>query len=701
MLTVLMSVAGCPDTTVNTSDTPGDNGSVTARICAEAVELDGTFVPAAIYHNDVPFSGDCVNVDPAVEHVIRADETVGNLHTLNPSVTIAANELQDQEVRPVRFLYKSPDMRFLTVITVGPFGKRVNGLIKFDGREVGVGEAIFEYDPSVVHRISFGDLDYLVTPDDIVVVAEEYADGFVLEEMYDATEDAVEVCFYPRNAETGEIINVFVQVNAVELDEGIYCRTLSSTAVIRANAEHRAGFTTPIEFKIPPNVLTPGASYEFELVYETDVRQICVDTTPVLGEVFLVDNNGVKRSIGWPLDDEYACAYGNPERVASVAFGDVEGFETAPSVEELAFEEWYYETVIGFYNSSTLALACIRTETDWGWIRAQVTIDGLEFKSQYHQWACQAVDPTSEHVITWGPPDYDVEYYIVPDPIIIPANSLVAGERYDYIDEYISTNGGSAYRKVRLSITNGFGHPQRVRFTTSGLSYYGHEYTYTWNTNDVPEAEFVFQDEPYLITPASLVIDLTVLAVNDPNYNLEEDLWEFGVRYYNAEPSAWVCAQALNHEGVVIETWMEFDSLEAASYADHLQRCRVLPVGSDHLITFGGQAGYRAPGAVYIPANKLAANSAVNFIAEYVLENRSAELCLGTNGVAGEIFLNGRSLGWPAILGVCQVRAMLDITRLNTVSVSNEAGFITPSPVVFDTYALGYLSYTELIFEYN
>jgi hypothetical protein len=181
---------------------------------------------------------------------------------------------------------------------------------------------------------------------------------------------------------------------------------------------------------------------------------------------------------------------------------------------------------------------------------------------------------------------------------------------------------------------------------------------------------------------------------------LEEDHWEFEVVYTNAEPSAWVCAQALNHEGVIIEAWMEFDGLDAASYADPLQRCRVFPVGSDHLISFGGQMSYRTPGAVYIPANKLAANSTVNFMGEYVLDNRSAEICLGTSGVAGEIFLNGRSLGWPAILGVCQVHAMVDITRLNTIEVSDEPGFVTPSSIVFDPGTMGYLSYTELIFDY-
>ena len=562
---------------------PDGNDSATVRICAEAVELDGTYVPAVITHNDVPFSGDCVNVDPAVEHVISADETVGSLHTLNPSVTIAAGELKDGEERNVRFLYKSPDMRLLTVITTGPFGKRVNGLIKFDGREVGVGEAIFEYDPSVVHRISFGDLDYLVTPDDVVMGPEQYADGFVLEEMYNAAEDAVEVCFYPRNAETGEVINVSFQVNAVELDEGIHCRTLSSATVIRANAGYRIGFYTPVEFKIPPNTLTPGVSYEFELVYETDSKQICVDTTPVLGEVFLVDNNGVERSIGWPLDDEYACANVSPGHVQSVVFGDVDGFETAPSVEELSYdEEWYYETVIGFYNSSTLALVCTRPETDWRWIHAQVTIDEQEFKIQYDQWSCLAVDPQVDHTITWGEPVYDSEYYAAPPPIVVSVGTLVAGEREDFVGEYVYENSSSGgYRGVLVKILNDFGEPQRALCDVSDSPYlYEGPETY-WYGEANSVIEFLFYDEAYLLTPEPLVVDVATLAVNDNNYNVDEDLWEFEVVYHNAEPSALVCAETLNHEGVPTDTNVEFDALRPTNYSDPLKKCRVLPVGME------------------------------------------------------------------------------------------------------------------------
>jgi hypothetical protein len=637
--------------------------------------------------------------------VIQTEKTVGDLNCPNHTVTIAANELRGGEERNVRFLYKAADMRFMTVTTVSSLNKPVDGTIEFDGHEVGVGEATVEYDPSVVHHISFGDIDYLVTPEDVVMELEQYADGFVMEVLYDLAENAAEVCFYPRNAETGEVINAVIQVNAMELREGEYCRLLSTTTVIRATAEHRPEFYTPYEFKIPPNVLDPGLSYEYDLVYETDVMQLCVDTTPVLGEVFIVDIYGMQRSIGWPLDDEYACARVNPDTMQSVTFGDVEGHETPPPDEDLSTNDWGFETVIGFYDSSQLALVCVYTtyENESWWMNVkEITLDEgtlneQKLKIQYEQWSCLAVDPHVDHEIAWG--DAYSENYVVPAPTPIPAGILVAGERSDYICGYAYR---SNYPTIRLQILNDFGHSQSASFTVDGYSRTDHQYESSWSLHDYEEVVFEFQPVPYLITPAPLAIDLTALSMNDPNYNSGEDLWEFEEVYSSAEPSAWVCVEAINHDGVLVETTVRFNGLDSASsWEDRLHKCRVLPVGDDHIITHYGQPGYASSGPLFIPGGRLTADTEASYTIELVLENRFASVCIGTSGAQGEIFLNGRSLGWPAVLDVCQVQFVLDITRLNTISFSNEPGFTTPADIIFSPNDLAFQGYQEFIGVYQ
>ncbi|MEE8379037.1 MAG: hypothetical protein V3R49_01495, partial [Gammaproteobacteria bacterium] len=106
---------GCSSTPGSTQNDMEDGN---ARICVEAVEPNGDYVPATITHNDVPFAGNCVNVDPSLEHVIKADMVVGDLIASKHTVTIAANELESGEERPVRFLYHAPDTKLLIVDTV-------------------------------------------------------------------------------------------------------------------------------------------------------------------------------------------------------------------------------------------------------------------------------------------------------------------------------------------------------------------------------------------------------------------------------------------------------------------------------------------------------------------------------------------------------------------------------------------------------
>lgn len=712
MLMSMLFITGC--TTVNTSDTPDNDGGTTtdegyAQICAEAVQLDGTFVPAAITHNDNLFNGDCVSVDPTKEHVIKADEMVDDLIAANPTVTIAADELEHGEVRHVRFLYHSPDTKLLIVDTVHDLdvtATPIDGTIYFDGAEVGVGEATIEYDPTVNHRLTFGYIRYLVTPDDVMVDPELFPDAFMFTAVYEADENTAEVCFYPRNAETNENINAVVTVNGIELDEGENCRFVSTSDAVRGSSEYRNGLNTPQQIKIPPNILQSGSSYGYLLMYHTDALRLCVDTTPVLGEVFIVDVYGIKRSIGWPLNDEYACANVDPDTISRVEFGEVDDFETPSPSENLSMSDdgWRFETVVGLYDASQLALVCVFSayEDEIWWIDVQeIMLDEQEFKLQYDQWSCLAVDPHVDHTITWGDATGN-QSYLPPVPIIIPADTLEAGLRYDYVGEYVydnSSSGGS--RQIWVKILNDFGELQRALHDVSDDNY-THEGPEThWHGDADSVVEFLFYDEAYLLTPEPLVVDVSTLAVDDSNYNADEEFWEFEVVYHNAEPSAWVCAETLNHEGVPTDTGVEFDALRPANYSDPLKKCRVLPVGMDHQIVFYGRNGYRSPAPIYIPSGKLVVDSTKMYSAEFVFENRYATLCLGTDVAQGEIFLNGQSLGWTAVLGTCQIWAPVDITRENTVSFGDVQGFVTPENVVFNADTLGYATNTTIVGTYN
>jgi len=700
------------------SETPPPSSAI---LCAEAVREDGTLVASATFTVDGESFSDCASVDPSVSHELRAGEVKG---LMAPGAKlIAANVLKADKPSSFRFVYRQ-DMRQVTLRALNPFDRVVaKAVIKFDGRELGMGEVTTQYDATTEHGVSFGRVEGLTAPAAIQIKAGQYADNSAIEAKYTG-DSLAEVCFTPMNYETGEAIDVAMEINGNRIGgENPKCATVDVRKPIRANGSSAGGGTGSggsgggvtglysSEFKIPPNTLKVGESRSFDYLYVSyaDAQSIDMDTTPVLGEVFIVDVHGNRHSFGWPLVAESVSIFFKPMNIGSIEFGSVNGHETA---KPLVWKQEFLQTnnrepMVGFYDFSSLGLYCIRAEGEWGGsvIPRDARIDQVAFTRDYSgRFACEALNPADPHTITWGMSSD----WIPPAPSFVQAKTIQAGGRFDLVGTFAYGSQTEEDKSIRVRFKNAFGDNQNSSHTVNGVARNGSEAFWSGKSSKEPTVVIHWVPEPYLLAPPDLTIDIASLSKGDSNYDPTSRYWTWDIVLPSAAPSARVCARAENHDGSPLAIGPMFNGLNSAGWEEGKDLCRVLPVAGANLVTFGYLTGYRSPPPLYIAANKLSANSTVVYTGTFVLEMRVADVCVGTSNAQGEIFFNGRSVGFAEVLGASQVCLPVDIRKINTFTFSTEGG-VTPPPKVFQANdpanpngpgSLAWQSHTEILAVY-
>ena len=674
-----------------------------STICIESILEDNTWVVSG----GILIDGEvlcecatiCTTIDPNIEHIIAPMDVKG-LRSPSP-ITIPANELERGKIREYKLIYTSmSEERTIFINTVDQFNNSVPGEIYFDGRLAGVGEAEIQYNTVENHLVTFGELDGYTALSDLEIKG-NFSNNYMHSARYIRHGEVANVCFRTIN-EYGYRVDVEINITGISVSSHPHCLAIDTAVNNHVISGYLMGYTSPEKFKIPAGVLKTGESYEFDLVFRPSefLRNICIKTTPVLGEVF-VDG----KSIGWSISSEPACIFVNNKVNHEVSFGEVEGHKIPDTILVTSSDISSYRTptLFGVYDSDELALICVSAYGPWdNTIGALVEVDegNMLYPTSWRGKDCFAVDPTVEHTVTFL--DATEEDYEPPaEPIEIPAGTLQVGEVIEYIGEYIYEREEERNKfDIHLTFKTPYGDPFEAKLLFNNEEMYiGTEFHWTFARRDnFDPIELHFQSVGYLNPPNFLTIDPTILSIDNANYNSEEDRWEWEIVYQKSAPSARVCMQAVNGNGIPIRVSMWFDGFLFKAPYESIEKCAVLPIGMDHILSLGSLEDHVNTRDILIPAGKLEEDEVKIFEVKYIFKTHYANICVITNKIA-EVFLNDESFGWT--FPPAQACVAINRTRDNTISFGEVDGFTTPVSVIYSANSLDWGVETNIIGDYT
>lgn len=603
------------------------------------------------------------------------------------------------------------------VVPTNAFGKIVPlAPVFLDGVLQGHGATTVTYGRDQPHQITGGDVrPYSVIPDAVQIPAGDVVGKPEVQLVYGGS-DLAETCWLPVDAETQAPFAVdYIEVNGEKIlspeSDGSYCAVSEVSKPVRAIGAGTTSLIQPGLFTIPANILTPGASKSYTLLYMADGtwEYRCVMTTPVVGEIFVKNKSGATRSIGWQ-DGQPLCANVDKNNDQGFTFGAVSGVTTAQDVQfaDQALLPYSngFETAVGWYAKDRTNLLCVQTQDQYGNpLDAQfIQVDGVKMLLTSNQASCAAVDQ-KEHVVECGPAKYNANM-VAPDPGTVPASKDIGVKLGNYkcdykqVDSPVTTGSG---RNVEVKFYNTFtktdGSPyeQDAYFIVPGATSRNRDNTAYWSGDaDAigPEGLVInIFDEPYLNTPTFALSrdELKALTTTSGNYNKDRNLWVYSVVFTNTAPSMLACAQTMASGLVQPNPTAWFNTFEGTRLSGVGETCRVIPVGQDLIVSFGYyNDGYRTPSPITIPAGKYAKQIGehVLFTGRFIPASSAAEVWIGTKGAEGEIFLgtgtsSTSSLGYSAWTdGKFDVHVVVDITDASTFSFSTESGK-SVAPITF------------------
>ncbi|MCC7432592.1 hypothetical protein IT412_03645, partial [Candidatus Peregrinibacteria bacterium] len=173
----------------------------------------------------------------------------------------------------------------ITVRTVDQFKNPVPALIRRDGTLLGSKEVQLTYNPSKGGKLTFSELIAYTAPSSIDLSAAKFEDGQIIEVTYVRAGSAINIC--PHAISSANLpVNTEVFVNSISVDyQAGNCLAVDSSQDINiVGRDMPDGYAIPIY--IPGGKLKAGQTYNYDLRYVGNGKQIYVVPTPVSGEVF-------------------------------------------------------------------------------------------------------------------------------------------------------------------------------------------------------------------------------------------------------------------------------------------------------------------------------------------------------------------------------------------------------------------------------